>query len=122
MSLSSGAPRICGAILLTMSSLLPASLAAQTATTVGTAKVRIDDVSPRHEFVGRVEAVGAVDIRTRIEGFIDQRLFDEGTLVEAGQPLFQIDARGLEIALAEAQARVEAWYLQMQRRQARTAY
>ena len=104
MSLSSGAPRICGAILLTMSSLLPASLAAQTATTVGTAKVRIDDVSPRHEFVGRVEAVGAVDIRTRIEGFIDKRLFDEGTLVEAGQPLFQIDARGLEIALAEAQA------------------
>lgn len=104
MSLSFGAPRICGAILLTVSSLLPASLAAQTTPTVGTAKVRVDDVSPRHEFVGRVEAVGAVDIRSRIEGFIDKRLFDEGSLVEAGQQLFQIDARGLEIALSEAKA------------------
>ena len=28
----------------------------------------------------------------------------------------------VEEALAEAQARFEAWYLQMQRRQARTAY
>ena len=32
------------------------------------------------------------------------------------------DRSVVEEALAEAQARFEAWYLQMQRRQARTAY
>ena len=32
------------------------------------------------------------------------------------------DRSMVEEALAEAQARFEAWYLQMQRRQARTAY
>jgi membrane fusion protein (multidrug efflux system) len=100
----SGMPRICGAILLAATSLMPVSLAAQTAATVGTVMVQVDDVSPNHEFVGRVEAIDTVDVRSRIEGFIDKRLFDEGSPVEAGQPLFLIDARGLEIALAEAKA------------------
>jgi membrane fusion protein (multidrug efflux system) len=100
----SGMPRICGAILLAATSLMPVSLAAQTAATVGTVTVQVDDVSPNHEFVGRVEAIDTVDVRSRIEGFIDKRLFDEGGPVEAGQPLFLIDARGLEIALAEAKA------------------
>lgn len=100
----SAMPHICGVLLLAASSLMPTGLAAQTAATVGTMKVRVDDVSPRHEFVGRVEATDAVDVRSRIEGFIDKRLFEEGGIVEAGQPLFLIDARGLEIALAEAKA------------------
>lgn len=99
-----GMPRICGILLLAASSLAPSGLAAQTAATVGTIKVRVDDVSPRHEFVGRVEAIDTVDVRSRIEGFIDKRLFEEGGVVEVGQPLFLIDARGLEITLAEAKA------------------
>lgn len=97
-------PSIYGAILLAATCLMPTSLAAQTAATVGIVKVRVEDVSPRHEFVGRVEATDAVDLRSRIEGFIDKRLFEEGSVVEAGQPLFLIDPRGLEIALAEAKA------------------
>lgn len=98
--------RVCCAILLGVSSLVPAELAAQTVATVGAAKVRVDDVSPRYEFVGRVEAMEAVDVRSRIDGFIDKRLFDEGTVVEAGQPLFLIDPRDLEIALTVTQAQL----------------
>lgn len=104
MKRSPGMPYTCGAILLAVASLMPTGLAAQTAATVGTIEVRVEDVSPRHEFVGRVEAADTVDVRSRIDGFIDKRLFDEGSLVEAGQPLFLIDARGLEITLAEAKA------------------
>jgi membrane fusion protein (multidrug efflux system) len=71
---------------------------------VGVISVSIEDVSPKHEFVGRVTAVNAVDIRSRIEGFLDKRLFDEGQLVKKEQDLFQIDSRSLEISLADAKA------------------
>ncbi len=90
-------------VLLAALSVTPTTLQAQTAA-VGTMTVQVEDVSPRHEFVGRVEAMDSVDLRSRIDGFIEKRLFDEGSVVEAGQPLFLIDARGLEIALDEARA------------------
>ena len=90
-------------VLLATLSVTPTALQAQTAA-VGTMTVQVEDVSPRHEFVGRVEAMDSVDLRSRIDGFIEKRLFDEGSVVEAGQPLFLIDARGLEIALDEARA------------------
>lgn len=82
----------------------PQGALGQTVPTVGTASVQIEDVSPKHEFVGRVEAVEAVDIRSRIEGFLDKRLFDEGQIVRKDQDLFLIDKRSLEISLEDAQA------------------
>jgi membrane fusion protein (multidrug efflux system) len=91
-------------VVLAALSLAPTTLQAQTAAAVGTITVQVNDVSPRHEFVGRVEAMDSVDLRSRIDGFIDKRLFEEGSIVEADQPLFLMDARGLEIALDEARA------------------
>ncbi|MDL2409860.1 efflux RND transporter periplasmic adaptor subunit [Rhizobium calliandrae] len=82
----------------------PQAAVAQAEPTVGVISVPIEDVSPKHEFVGRVEAVNAVDIRSRIEGFLDKRLFDEGQLVKKDQDLFLIDRRSLEISLADAKA------------------
>ncbi|WP_438751058.1 efflux RND transporter periplasmic adaptor subunit [Pararhizobium sp. O133] len=71
---------------------------------VTTFTVTLEDVSPKHEFVGRVEALNAIDIRSRIDGFIDERLFEEGSSVEKGQELFRMDSRALDIALADAKA------------------
>ncbi|MBZ9790070.1 efflux RND transporter periplasmic adaptor subunit [Rhizobium sp. 3T7] len=82
----------------------PQGALGQTVPTVGIANVQIEDVSPKHEFVGRVEAVDAVDIRSRIEGFLDKRLFDEGQIVRKDQDLFLIDKRSLKISLEDAQA------------------
>ncbi len=79
-------------------------LAAQTEPTVGVSNVVVADVSPKHEFVGRVEAVDAVDVRARIEGFIESRLFAEGQFVRKDQVLFEIDKRSAEIALEDAKA------------------
>lgn len=104
MILTPGIPRLRGMIFLASLCLTPQTLAAQSVATVGTMKVGVEDVSPRHEFVGRVEAVNAVDIRSRIEGFIDARLFNEGQFVEKDQDLFVMDGRALEIALADAKA------------------
>jgi membrane fusion protein (multidrug efflux system) len=86
----------------------PPSAVAQAGPSVGVISVSVEDVSPKHEFVGRVEAVNAVDIRSRIEGFLDKRLFDEGQIVKKDQDLFLIDPRSLEISLADAKAALES--------------
>jgi len=58
------------------------------------------------EFLGRTEAAQTVEIRSRVAGYLQERLFTEGELVEPRQPLFQVDPRPFEVALAEAQARL----------------
>lgn len=77
---------------------------AQTAPIVSVIKVPLEEVLPGDEFVGRVEALNTLDIRTRVEGFIDARSFDEGQMVSQGQDLFTIEKTTYEIALKDAQA------------------
>ena len=42
---------------------------------------------------GRLQAVRSAQVRARVEGVVEKRLFTEGTDVAAGAPLFRIDAR-----------------------------
>src|SRR5262245_46379445 len=97
-------PPACLLIVLAAWMAAPQGAVAQAAPSVGVISVPVEDVSPKHEFVARVEAVNAVDIRSRIEGFLDKRLFDEGQLVNKDQDLFLIDQRSLEISLSDAKA------------------
>ncbi|CDM62171.1 MULTISPECIES: efflux RND transporter periplasmic adaptor subunit [Rhizobium] len=109
-------------LLVILAAFVPQSPLAQTGPSVGVMAVAVGDVSPKHEFVGRVEAMNAVDIRSRIEGFIDKRLFNEGQAVKSGQDLFLIDSRALDIALADAKASLasaQATLADAQRRVAR---
>ncbi|MCB1884795.1 MAG: efflux RND transporter periplasmic adaptor subunit [Geminicoccaceae bacterium] len=62
------------------------------------------DIKPQTEFSGRVEAVDKVELRARVEGFLEARLFEEGAEVEKGQKLFTIEKGPYEASLAEAQA------------------
>lgn len=71
---------------------------------VGVMPVPIEDVSPASEFVGRVEAVNAVDIRARVEGFIEARPFAEGQAVRQWEELFTLEEGAYEAALAAARA------------------
>ena len=54
------------------------------------------------EYVGRTEARQTVEIRARVEGFLEKVLFKEGSQVKAGQLLFVIDQRPYKAALQEA--------------------
>src|SRR5258705_1350338 len=45
------------------------------------------------EFTGRIAAIGAVDIRPRVSGYVDHIAFKEGDMVKAGDLLFVIDPR-----------------------------
>ena len=58
-------------------------------------------------FLGQTEASQVVEVRARVAGHIIDRNFQEGQLVEAGQTLFQIDPRPVEVELLQAQARLQ---------------
>jgi membrane fusion protein (multidrug efflux system) len=44
------------------------------------------------ELPGRLEASRVAQVRARVPGILQKRLFREGSDVKAGQPLFRIDA------------------------------
>ena len=58
----------------------------------------------RVELPGRIEAVRSADVRARVDGIVERRLFQEGTDVVAGAPLFLIDPRDYEAQVQQAQA------------------
>lgn len=75
---------------------------------VSVAQVVQKAVTEWDEFSGRVQAVERVEIRPRVTGAIVQIHFDEGQLVKKDQPLFTIDQRPYQAALAQAEANVTA--------------
>jgi RND family efflux transporter MFP subunit len=58
------------------------------------------------DFVGRFEAVQSVEVRPRVTGYLQRVHFTDGQYVRAGAPLFTIDARPAQAALAQARAQV----------------
>ncbi|HEY4295034.1 MAG TPA: efflux RND transporter periplasmic adaptor subunit [Paraburkholderia sp.] len=56
------------------------------------------------ELPGRIEAIRTAEIRARVDGIIERRLYDEGTDVPANAPLFLIDSRDYRAQLQQAQA------------------
>lgn len=59
------------------------------------------------ELPGRIEAVRTAEVRPRADGIIQKRLFEEGTFVQEGAPLFLIDPRDYQAQLQSAKATLE---------------
>lgn len=51
---------------------------------------------------GRIEPARTAEVRARVPGIVLERLFEEGTDVQAGDILFRIDPAPLEAAVAQA--------------------
>jgi membrane fusion protein, multidrug efflux system len=62
------------------------------------------EITPGVEFNGRVVAVDEVQLRARVTGFLEQRLFDEGADVAAGDLLFVIEKDPYQAIVAQRQA------------------
>lgn len=58
------------------------------------------------EFVAQTQSSREVEIRARVAGFLEKRLYTEGGLVKTGQVLFQMDRRPFEAALLSAQGQL----------------
>ena len=66
------------------------------------------------EYVGQTQSSHQVEIRARVNGFLEKRVYREGAAVKAGDVLFKMDARPFQAqldaamgALAQQQARLK---------------
>jgi membrane fusion protein (multidrug efflux system) len=85
-------------------------------------KVAPRDITPSTSFTGRIEAMDKVDLRARVDGFLEQRLFSEGQDVKAGDLLFVIekapyraDIENVDAAIARSQATLDQAELERRR-------
>lgn len=71
---------------------------------VGVVTVTPGDVGLITELPGRLEASRVAQVRARVAGIVQERLFREGSEVKAGDALFRIDAAPYAAVLQSAQA------------------
>ena len=93
------------AVILTAACATQAKSAAEpTAPRVAVVAAEHRSVPLESTYTGRVEAVHTVELRPRVGGALDEVLFQEGSTVRKGTPLFRIDQRPYAIALRRAEA------------------
>ena len=73
---------------------------------VATMKAEQNDVGVYGEYVGRIRAQQFVEVHARVEGFLEQMLFEEGTYVKKNQTLFIIDQRQYKAKVDKASAQL----------------
>lgn len=66
--------------------------------------LKAEDVTLTASLPGRVVASAEAELRPQVGGLIVERLFEEGSPVAEGDPLYRIDPRTYEAAVAQAQA------------------
>ena len=74
---------------------------------IATVPVTQEDVSIYGEYVGRVRAQQFVEIRARVEGFLEEMLFEEGTYVTKNQVLFVINQEQYRAKADKARAQLK---------------
>ncbi|HFC0694222.1 TPA: multidrug efflux RND transporter periplasmic adaptor subunit MtrC [Neisseria gonorrhoeae] len=109
------AAALAAAVALALSSCGKADEAAQggqpagreaPAPVVGVVTVHPQTVALTVELPGRLESLRTADVRAQVGGIIQKRLFQEGSYVHAGQPLYQIDSSTYEASLESARAQL----------------
>jgi len=86
--------------------------------------VKAEDADWEPEFIGQTAGFLEVEIRARVGGILEKRLFEEGHFVKQGTQLFQIDPVPYTIALERARgllAQAEAQLERTRREHVRTA-
>lgn len=75
---------------------------------VNVALTRLATPENARQYLGRIEAMQMIDVTTRTEGFITERLFTDGQMVKEGDVLFEIDPALHQTAVALAEAQLES--------------
>ena len=101
------AATICGIVLTVSACAEEAPKQAAEAPAVTVARVVAEDVRSTSSFTGRIEGMFKVDLRARVDGFLEKRLFTEGNDVKDGDLLFVIEKGLYQAAVDEAQAELE---------------
>ena len=75
---------------------------------VGVQPAALKGVSQSFEFVGHIQAIYKVDLRARVEGFLEKVNFREGQEVKTGDLLYQIEKVQFQAQVDQAKANVAA--------------
>lgn len=94
-------------LVLSASGKAQDSAAQHPAAKVSVAEVIQQPINEWDEFTGRLEAPESVEVRPRVSGYIDRVAFREGSLVQKGDLLFQIDPRSFEAEVKRLQAQLQ---------------
>lgn len=102
----------CGALLLAglapvlggCSEANSASIATKTEVEVGIVIAKAQHRTLVHELPGRIAPTRIADVRPRLSGIVVERLFQQGSEVKAGDPLYRIDQKALEVELKANEA------------------
>lgn len=70
-------------------------------------KVGTDNVEIYGEYVGRIRARRFVEVRARVEGYLENMLFEEGKRVQQNQPLFIINRATYKARADKADAQLK---------------
>ena len=73
---------------------------------VGVVTLAPTPVTLTKELPGRTSAFRVAEVRARVNGIVQKRLFTEGSDVKEGQPLFRIDPAPYQAALDGAKAQL----------------
>ncbi|MEO3475205.1 efflux RND transporter periplasmic adaptor subunit [Roseomonas sp. CAU 1739] len=97
---------LAGAVALFLAGALPAAaqFGPQGPPAVGVITAERRPITETTEFVGRVEATDRVNIRARVTGFLQERLFREGSDVTEGQVLYRLERAPFEAQVEQAEA------------------
>lgn len=68
----------------------------------------LKEMTAQRDFLGRVQALDKVELRARVDGFLEKRAFQEGGVVKEGQVLFQIDKAPFQADVEQRQADLAA--------------
>ncbi|MCY6379463.1 efflux RND transporter periplasmic adaptor subunit [Hoeflea prorocentri] len=105
MKYVSGLTTILGLLLLTIAATAQEQSASKPNVTVAT--VAGEQLGNRGSYIGRVQAVSTVNIVARVEGFLEQRNFQEGGTVKKGDLLYVIEKGIYEADVASSKAQLE---------------
>ncbi|WP_157014628.1 efflux RND transporter periplasmic adaptor subunit [Mesorhizobium xinjiangense] len=84
-----------------------ASLAQDDLPVVTAAKPVVREIVESDPFIGRFEAMDEVDVRARVNGYLEEVHFRDGAMVEKGDLLFTIDKRPYQAAFDAAKSQVD---------------
>jgi membrane fusion protein (multidrug efflux system) len=94
------------ALFLSAAGCKKAPPAAAAPPTVEVVEVTATNAPAGTEIIGQLDSPQNVDIRARVEAFVDKMLFTEGTEVKEGDPLFKLDDKPFQERLAAAKGQL----------------
>lgn len=65
---------------------------------------KVENVTLNKKYIAKVEAINAVDIKPQVSGYIEEILFQDGSEVQEGQSLYNIEKRRYAANVASAKA------------------